>query len=40
VLSDQVKSLDWKARKAEFICHMPDDTTQQTLLKLSTLLSV
>jgi len=40
VLSDQVKSLDWKARKAKFICRIPDGTTQQALLKLSTLLAL
>lgn len=26
VLADQVKSLDWRARKAVFWCKMPDDT--------------
>jgi mRNA interferase MazF len=23
ILSDQIKSLDWKSRKAEFICTLP-----------------
>ncbi|MEK6672859.1 MAG: endoribonuclease MazF [Nitrospirota bacterium] len=39
VLTDQVKSLDWKARKAEFICRLPDDLVQTVLKKLNTLLS-
>jgi len=25
VLSDQVKSLDWKARKVELVCTLPDE---------------
>jgi mRNA interferase MazF len=39
ILSDQAKSLDWKARKAELICRLPRDTVEQTLLKLGTLLA-
>jgi mRNA interferase MazF len=38
VLSDQVKSLDWKARNAELICALPDRTTSEVLQKLNTLL--
>jgi len=38
ILSDQVKSLDWRARKAELICKLPDDTVDETLRKLGTLL--
>jgi mRNA interferase MazF len=37
-LSDQVKSLDWRVRKAEFICSMPAETTAEILGKLETLL--
>lgn len=39
VLSDQVKSLDWRARKAEFICKLPKRTTLEVLQKLGTLIS-
>ena len=39
ILSDQIKSLDWKARKAEFICSLPDSVVQEALKKLNTLLS-
>lgn len=39
VLSDQVKSLDWKARNATRICVAPTDITESVLAKLSTLVS-
>ena len=38
VLSDQAKSLDWRVRKAEFICAVPTDTVAEVLEKLGTLL--
>jgi mRNA interferase MazF len=39
ILSDQVKSLDWRARRAELICKLPPETTSEVLGKLGTLLS-
>ena len=39
VLSDQVKSLDWRARVAQHACRLPSDTVQQVLLKLGTLIA-
>lgn len=39
VLADQVKSLDWRVRKAEFICKLPRETTNEVLDKLETLLT-
>ena len=39
VLSDQVKSLDWRARNAELICTLPTETVSEILQKLFTLLS-
>ena len=39
ILSDQVKSLDWRARDAEFICSLPTETISEVLQKLVTLLS-
>lgn len=39
ILSDQVKSLDWRVRKAELICPLPEETVDQVLAKLSTLLT-
>jgi len=40
VLSDQVKSLDWRARRAELICKLPKDTIVEVVQKLSTLVSL
>lgn len=39
ILSDQVKSLDWRARNAELLCTLPTDTISEVLQKLVTLLS-
>lgn len=39
ILSDQVKSLDWRARNAELICTLPTETISEILQKLVTLLS-
>ncbi len=39
ILSDQVKSLDWRARNIELICVLPLETTSEVLEKLLTLLS-
>ena len=38
VLSDQVKSLDWQARQAEFVGKLPSATLNAVLQKLSTLI--
>ncbi len=38
VLSDQVKSLDWDERRAEFICQVPGQVVCDVLAKLGTLL--
>ena len=40
VLSDQVKCLDWKTRKAEFIEKLPSCLTKQVLKKLNTLIQI
>jgi len=39
VLSDQVKSLDWKARKAKRMDKLPPSVGEEGLRKLNTLLS-
>jgi mRNA interferase MazF len=39
ILSDQVKSLDWRARNAELICTLPTETISEALQKLATLLA-
>jgi mRNA interferase MazF len=38
VLSDQVKSLDWRARQADLIEALPPAVTEEVLAKLDTLL--
>jgi mRNA interferase MazF len=39
ILSDQVKSLDWRVRNVELICHLPVETITEVFQKLGTLLS-
>ena len=39
ILSDRVKSLDWRARNAELLCTLPTETISEVLQKLVTLLS-
>lgn len=39
VLSDQVKSLDWRARNVEPICRLPSEVIAEILAKLSLLLA-
>ncbi len=38
ILADQVKSLDWRVRRAEYICTLPDDFVLAVLQRLGTLL--
>lgn len=38
ILADQVKSLDWRAREAEWICTLPAETMNEVLQKVSVLL--
>jgi len=40
ILADQVRSLDWRARKAEFAYRLPEAVTIEVLGKLMTLLEV
>jgi mRNA interferase MazF len=40
ILSDQIKSLDWKARQATLLCRLPETTIKETLHKVGTLLNV
>lgn len=37
ILSDQVKSLDWRERRATFICELPEIVIRETLAKFRTL---
>jgi len=36
-LSDQLKCLDWKARRAEFACRLPRDAMAEILARIRTL---
>jgi len=38
ILSDQIKSLDWKARKARFSCKLSSEQFNEVIKKLNTLL--
>jgi mRNA interferase MazF len=40
ILSDHVKSLDWRARNASFICALPPATMTEVLQKLNTLIAL
>jgi mRNA interferase MazF len=39
ILSDQVKSLDWRARNAVFVAKLPAECLQEILQKVATLLA-
>ena len=39
ILADQIKSLDWRARKAVYICSLPAKTLDELLAKASALVS-
>jgi mRNA interferase MazF len=38
ILADQIKSLDWKVRNAEYIATLPDNILKDVLKKISALL--
>lgn len=38
ILSDQIKSLDWRARKAKKIEGVPDEVIQEVLAKIGSLI--
>jgi len=38
ILSDQAKSMDWKIRNTEFICKLGNQSVEQVLQRLNTLL--
>ena len=39
VLADQIKSLDWKSRKAKYACTLPANVVEDTIAKARTLLN-
>ena len=38
ILGDQIRSMDWRGRHAQFICKAPEDVVEETLKKLDSLL--
>jgi mRNA interferase MazF len=40
ILSDQVKSMDWRARRASFLCAVSEETVRDVLGKVGTLLEL
>ena len=40
VLADQIKSMDWRARRVEFCCKVPVDTILDVIGKAQSLLTV
>lgn len=38
ILSDQIKSLDWKSRRAKFICRVPDETLAEVISRIDLLI--
>ena len=38
ILSDQLKSLDWRKRRAEFICELPGAITLEVLKRIEALI--
>jgi mRNA interferase MazF len=39
VLADQIKSLEWRARKAKFACKAPVEAVTEIIAKIQTLIS-
>ena len=39
ILADQIKSLDWRARRAQFACSLPRDALAELLAKALALVS-
>jgi mRNA interferase MazF len=39
VLSDHLRSLDWRARRADFACTAPESVVEEVLEKVNTLLT-
>jgi mRNA interferase MazF len=40
ILADQAKSLDWRARNAEFACQLPPESVLEVLQRLATLITL
>lgn len=39
ILTDQIRSLDWRARRAKFVAHAPDAVVREVLARLEPLVT-
>ena len=40
ILADQIRTMDWRAREAEFICSLPTETVDAVLERIGVLLKI
>ena len=40
ILADQIRSMDWQDRNAEFLCSLPDETVDEVLELVGILLQI
>ena len=40
ILADQIRTMDWRAREAEFICALPTETVDAVLERIGVLLKI
>ena len=40
ILADQIRTMDWRAREAEFICSVPTETVDAVLERIGVLLKI
>jgi len=38
ILTDHIKSMDWKVRGSSFICKLPDDVMEEVLMKIYSII--
>ena len=38
ILADQIKSLDWRVRKAKLLCRVPPEVMEETLARVLALI--
>lgn len=40
ILADQIRTMDWRARRAEYICSLPTETVDAVLERIGVLLKI
>jgi mRNA interferase MazF len=38
ILADQIRNIDWEARRAEYLCQLPDNTMEEVAEKIISLI--